>query len=55
MKHGKLAQDSNGVIRAQTFRREGAGRGDLRMKSSNADATWKKRGKKIFCDCLFFQ
>ena len=46
VKHGKLAQDSNGVIRAQTFRREVAGRGDLRMKSSNADVTWKKRKKK---------
>ena len=46
VKHGKLAHDSNGVIRAQTFRTEVAGRGDLRMKSSNADATWKKRKKK---------
>ena len=46
VKDGKLAQDSDGVIRAQTFRREEAGRWDLRVKSSNADATWKKRKKK---------
>ena len=46
MKDGKVAQDSDGVIRAQTFRREEAGRWDLRVKSSNADATWKKRKKK---------
>lgn len=37
-----------GVIRAQTFRRQVAGRWDLRTKSSNADVTCKKRKRKSF-------